>query len=92
MKLKKLKKIQSRHITIIKDYPKICLSQKEIFILGSSDSGSDSESEIEEYFEHKKISKINKSSKSNKKNLNIIVICIVIIVVNYVLFVYQAVK
>ena len=64
MKLNELKKIQSRHITIIKDYPKVCLSQKEIFVLGSSDSETESESEIEEYFKHKKYK--NKCTKKNK--------------------------
>ena len=62
--VKRIKKIQSRHITIIKDYPKVCLSQKEIFVLGSSDSETESESEIEEYFKHKKYK--NKGSKKNK--------------------------
>lgn len=62
--IKQIKKLKTRAITFIKSYPKIVLSNRNIYVLGASDSGSDSESEIDEYIEKSKASKRGK----NKKN------------------------
>ena len=61
--IQKISKIKSRSITILKSYPKIVLANKETFVLGNiQDSGTDSDSEIEEYFKKMKV-----ATKKNKK-------------------------
>ena len=60
--IQKNSKIKSRSITIIKSYPKIVLANKETFVLENiQDSGTDSDSEIEEYFKKMKL-----TTKKNK--------------------------
>jgi hypothetical protein len=43
--IKKIKKLKTRAVTVIKGYPKIILSDKEIYCLGCDDSDSDSSSD-----------------------------------------------
>jgi hypothetical protein len=63
--IKQIKKLKTRSVTFIKSYPKIVLGNKKIYVLNSTDSETESESEIEEYFTNRKKSK--KSKKSRKK-------------------------
>lgn len=60
--IQRVKKLKTRAVTIIKGYPKLVLSQKEIYCLcDDSESESSSESEEEIVFTRKKI--INKKRK-----------------------------
>jgi len=64
--IKQIKKLKTRAVTFIKSYPKIVLSNRNIYVLGSSDSGSDSESEIDEYIEKSRLSKRGKKSRKKE--------------------------
>ena len=53
----KIKKIKSRHITILKQYPKIVLANQDVYALVDDESSSsDSDPEINEYFNKMKVS------------------------------------
>ncbi len=54
--IKRLKKLKTRAVTIIKSYPKIVLSERQIYCLcdGSDSESSESESEEEIVFTRKK--------------------------------------
>jgi len=62
--IQNIKKLKSRSVTFIKSYPKLVLSSKELYVLGANDSGTDSESEVEEAIKYeKKIKSKNKKYK-----------------------------
>ena len=61
--IKQIKKLKTRAITFIKSYPKVVLANRNIYVLGASDEGTDSESEIDEYIEKSKASKKGKNQK-----------------------------
>ena len=52
--IKKIKKLKTRAVTVIKGYPKIILSDKEIYCLGCDDSDSESSSDEMPIYETKK--------------------------------------
>ena len=64
--IKNIKKLKSRFITILKQYPKVLIANQDCYVLVDEDSDTDSNSEVEKYMNQLKIA----HKKRNKNNIN----------------------